>query len=89
MWLFLSTWTRTSLWPNVAFLVTHIRLFLATIKSLIVSLFIVHTSFCFSFPSHFSNTYLLILVAPAASRCLGSYQEPVAPLDASGKSRNQ
>lgn len=58
----------------VASLATHIGLFLITLKSPVLSLFIVLTFFCFLF-FYFSTTYLLLLVAPRISECLESFQE--------------
>lgn len=48
----------------------HIRLFLTALGSIALPLFIVPTSFCFSFSSIFSTMYLLFLVDPGVSECL-------------------
>ena len=55
---------RTPSWLQVASLATHIRLFLVTLESPALSLFIESTSFCFSLSLHFSTTYLFLLVVP-------------------------
>ena len=44
-------WSRVSTQSRSQVLAIHIRLFLTTLKSPVLPLFIVHTSFCFSFSS--------------------------------------
>jgi hypothetical protein len=58
---------------------THIRLYLPTLYSPALPLFIVPSSFCFSF-FHFSTTYLFLSVVPGVSECLEWPQECYAPL---------
>lgn len=66
--------TRPPPWSQLAFQVTHTRLFLSTLSSPVLPLFILSTSFCF-FLFHFSTIYLLVLVAPGISECHGSSQQ--------------
>jgi hypothetical protein len=51
MWPLVVAQARTPPWSQVPSQVTHIRLFLTTFQSPVLSLFIVTTSFCFSFSS--------------------------------------
>lgn len=63
---------RTPLWSQRTSLATHITLFLLTLESTVLPLFIVHTSFLslsFTFLHH------LPLGVPGASECLGLFQE--------------
>ena len=56
---------------QVALPATHIRLFLTTLRFLVLPFFIVLTSF-FVFLSYFYNTYLLLLLVPMISEYLRS-----------------
>jgi hypothetical protein len=56
---------------QVALPAIHIRLFLTTLRFLVLPFFIVLTSF-FVFLSYFYNTYLLLLLVPRISEYLRS-----------------
>lgn len=61
---------RAPVWSQVA-LITHIRLFLATLKSPVLPLHYAHILLSI-FLFHFSTTYLLLpLEEPGVSECLG------------------
>lgn len=64
-------------WPWVASLAMRIKPFLTTLESPVPPPFMVPKSLCFSF---ISSTYLIVLVAPRTSGCLGSFQESYIPL---------
>lgn len=59
---------------SISPMLSCIKLFLTALESPVLPLLIVPTSFSF-FLFHFSTAYLLILMVPGVSGCLGSSQE--------------
>lgn len=73
-------------WPSPLTMASpdvHIRLFLTSLESPVLSGVVEHTSFCLSFPPNLSSAYLLISVVPGGSGCLGLSQEQSQECNAS------
>ena len=73
MWLPVAAQARTPPWSQVLLPATHTRLFLTTLKSTGLPLFIVPTSFCFSFSP------ISLPFSCSSERCPGSLEYLESP----------